>query len=124
MLGGDWRAGNVCGVRRFAGGRWPTVMNLVKVRAAPTLRKVLVGASSAAAVAVSGLIVFVCAAVFTGGLVYRTDCISDTGQLVHTWRWEGGNIPYLWASHDPRCEAHTLTRYVLGKVGIAGDIDH
>lgn len=84
------------------------------------LRGVAVGASAAVA---SGLIAVVIAAAFVGGLVYRTDCISNAGQLVHTWRWEGGNIPYEWATDNPRCEAHTLTRYVLGKVGIARDID-
>jgi hypothetical protein len=29
-----------------------------------------------------------------------------------------GDIPYLWSPSDSRCRAHTLMRYVLGKVGV------
>ena len=60
-------------------------------------------------------------AVVVGGGVYRTDCISSSGQLTRTWGLEG-DIPYLWSPNN-QCQAHTLTRYVLGKVGIMTDVD-
>ncbi len=60
--------------------------------------------------------------VVVGGGVYRTDCLSASGQLTRSWAL-GGNIPYLWSPNDNQCQAHTLTRYVLGKVGIMTDVD-
>jgi hypothetical protein len=39
-----------------------------------------------------------------------------------TWGMKG-DIPYLWTPGDSRCQAPTLTRYVLGKVGIMEDLD-
>jgi hypothetical protein len=57
-----------------------------------------------------------------GGGVYRTECTLDSG--VHTTSWGlEGTIPYTWSPSDSRCEAHTLTRYVLGKVGVMGPVD-
>jgi hypothetical protein len=72
----------------------------------------------------AGAVVFVVffLAVVVGGGVYRTDCISNSGQLTRTWALEG-DIPYLWSPGDNHCQAHTLTRYLLGKVGIMGDVD-
>ena len=56
-----------------------------------------------------------------GGGIYRTECTSSNG--VHTEGWGfGGNIPYVWDPGDG-CEAHTLTRYVLGKSGVMKDLD-
>ncbi len=74
---------------------------------------------------VAGGVVFVVVflAVVVGGGVYRTDCVSDSGQFTRTWGLEG-DLPYLWSPGDNRCRAHTLTRFVLGKVGIMGDVDH
>jgi len=55
-----------------------------------------------------------------GGGVYRTDCVVE-GRHSESWGL-GGDIPYLWSSGDPRCEDHTLTRYVLGKVGLMKEL--
>jgi len=60
--------------------------------------------------------------VVVGGGVYRTECISNTGQISKTWSPEG-DIPYLWSPDDTHCQAHTLTRFVMGKIGIMGDVD-
>lgn len=68
------------------------------------------------------LFVLFFAAVVVGGGVYRTDCVSNSGQFTRTWGLEG-DIPYLWSPDDSHCQVHTLTRYVLGKVGIMGDVD-
>jgi hypothetical protein len=66
-----------------------------------------------------------CALVFlvitVGGGVYRTDCVNSNGSLTRT-RGIEGYIPYLWTPGNSSCQAHTLTRYVLGKVGILGDV--
>ncbi len=69
---------------------------------------------------VLAVLVFVVVAI--GGGVYRTDCISNSGQLTRTWGLEG-DIPYLWTPNNSACQAHTLTRYVLGKVGVMEDVD-
>jgi hypothetical protein len=52
-----------------------------------------------------------------GGGVYRTDCVTSSGQVITTWGAEG-DIPYLWSPDDSRCRAYTLMRYVLGSVGV------
>jgi hypothetical protein len=64
----------------------------------------------------------ICAAVIVGGGIYRTDCISDNGTHTSSWGLEG-YIPYLWSPDDSRCQAHTLTRYVLGVVGLMGRVN-
>jgi hypothetical protein len=61
-------------------------------------------------------------AVVIGGGVYRTDCISDSGQMTRTWGAEGA-IPYTWSPNDGHCQAHSLGRYVAGRLGILGDVD-
>ena len=58
---------------------------------------------------------------FSGG-VYRTECTFDNGRHTTSWGLEG-DIPYLWSPDDSHCRAHTLTRFVLGKVGVMGDLD-
>jgi hypothetical protein len=83
-------------------------------------RGVLAGAAARVAVGLAGLVFFL--VVVVGGGVYRTDCISSTGQMTRTWGLEG-DIPYLWSPGDNRCEAHSLGRYVAGKVGLMGDVD-
>ena len=56
-----------------------------------------------------------------GGGVYRTECTLQNG--LHTKGWElGGFPPYLWSAGQ-NCEETTLTRYVLGEVGIMDEID-
>jgi hypothetical protein len=74
------------------------------------------------AVAIGALATALFLVVVIGGGVYRTDCVRDNGVRTQTWGL-GGDIPYLWSSGDPQCRSHTLTRYVLGKVGVMGDID-
>lgn len=59
--------------------------------------------------------------VVIGGGVYRTDCVLASGQIAHGWGLEG-DIPYLWRPGDPRCQAHSLSRYVAGKVGLMSDV--
>lgn len=54
--------------------------------------------------------------VVVGGGVYRTDCVTSSGPVTD-WGPQG-DIPYLWSPSDSRCRAHTLMRYVLGKVGV------
>jgi hypothetical protein len=42
----------------------------------------------------------------------------------HTRSWGlEGDFPYLWGPDDNSCEAHPLTRYVLGQVGLMGRVD-
>ncbi len=56
---------------------------------------------------------------FAGG-IYRTECTLDNGRHLSGWGLQG-DIPYLW---DPGegCEAHTLTRYLSGKVGLQEEL--
>jgi hypothetical protein len=55
------------------------------------------------------------------GNVYRTECTLPSG--VHTSGWEfPTSIPYLWSAGDG-CESHTLTRYLLGKVGVMREVN-
>lgn len=53
-----------------------------------------------------------------GGTVYRSECTLENGRHTTSWSLEGP--PYLWDSGE-RCEAHTLTRHVLGKLGVMED---
>jgi hypothetical protein len=74
-----------------------------------------------------GIVIAVVVAAFflvvvIGGGVYRTDCISDSGQMTRTWGLEG-DIPYTWSPYDSHCQAHSLGRYVAGKLGILGSVD-
>ena len=57
-----------------------------------------------------------------GGGIYRTDCTLDNGRHIQSWGAEG-DIPYLWSPGDNRCTANTLTRFVLGKIGVQRDLD-
>lgn len=86
------------------------------------LRAVTSVAGSVVATAIGGGIVVVLVVLMFGGGIYRTECVLDNG--IHTKGWElGGSIPYMW-NPDPRhCQAHTLTRYVSGKVGVMKDLD-
>lgn len=60
-------------------------------------------------------------ALMLAGGVYRTECTLENG--THTEGWDlGDSVPYLWSPSDDRCEAHTLTRYVLGKVGVMEEL--
>ena len=60
-------------------------------------------------------------AMLIGGGIYHTECISDNGTRSVGWDAQG-DIPYLWSPNDPRCQTHTLTRVVLGKVGVMSDV--
>jgi hypothetical protein len=55
------------------------------------------------------------------GNVYRTECTYPDGRHSTGWDLEG-YVPYLWSPDDNHCQAHSLTRYVSGKVGIQRDI--
>ena len=83
-------------------------------------RGVLADAGVKLATGVAGLVFFL--VVVIGGGVYRTDCISSSGQMTRTWGLEG-DIPYLWSPSDSRCQTHSLGRYVAGKLDIMGDVD-
>jgi hypothetical protein len=84
-------------------------------------RTVVAGLANAGASLVGVAIAVVFVAFIVGGSVYRTDCISDGGIHTRSWGLEG-NFPYLWSPDDNRCEAHTLTRYLLGEVGLMGHV--
>jgi hypothetical protein len=56
-----------------------------------------------------------------GGSVYRTECSRPEGVYTHGWQL-GETFPYLTHA-EPNCENHSLTRYVLGKVGAMSDVD-
>jgi hypothetical protein len=83
------------------------------------VRAIGVGAGTALAVMGAALGVLAIVALIGGG-IYRTVCIGSTGQRITSWSAEG-DVPYFW-SPGSGCEAHTLTRFVLGKVGILSDI--
>jgi hypothetical protein len=83
-------------------------------------KRIGLGAAAGVAYAVYGLGVALFIALIAGGGVYRTECDLN-GQRVTSWGLEGA-IPYLWDPGDKRCEAHTLTRYVLGKTGLMSDV--
>lgn len=55
--------------------------------------------------------------VMLAGTVYRTECTYSNGAHTVTWGLEDG-FPYLWSPGNQACEAHTLTRYALGDIGI------
>ena len=76
----------------------------------------------AATIVIAVVVVTFFLVVVVGGGVYRTDCISDSGQITRTWGVRG-DIPYTWSPDDSRCRAHSLGRYVAGKLGIMGDVD-
>jgi hypothetical protein len=86
------------------------------------MRAIGAGAFSAAGVAISGLLVAAFIALMFGGGTYRTECTLESGVHTKTWGLEG-DVPYLWSPNDSRCQTHTLTRYVLGKVGVMSDVD-
>jgi hypothetical protein len=70
---------------------------------------------------VSAVAVVLLVAFIVGGEVYRTECQQPNG--LHTQGWEfGENIPYLTVAH-PGCTIHSLTRYVLGKIGVMSDVE-
>jgi hypothetical protein len=83
---------------------------------------VVAGLTNAGASAIGVVLAMVVIAFVVGGSVYRTDCISDTGTHTRSWGLEG-DFPYLWSPGDNRCEAHTLTRYLLGQVGLMRHVD-
>ena len=68
-----------------------------------------------------GLLAVVFFAFMVAGGIYRTECVYDNG--THTVSWDAqGDVPYLWSPADSHCEAHTLTRYVLGDIGLLGKV--
>ena len=84
-------------------------------------RSAEVGAAGIGVNVLAGALVGLFIVVMLAGGVYRTECTFDTGQHTTSWGLEG-DIPYLWSPGDGHCQAHTLTRYVLGKVGVMTDI--
>ncbi len=83
-----------------------------------TLRKIGAVGTRVAAVAL-GVAFFL--VVVVGGGVYRNDCATRTGPREKGWEL-GGTFPYLQGPHAG-CENHSLTRYVLGKVGVMSDVE-
>jgi hypothetical protein len=79
----------------------------------------MAGAGVAAA---GGVLALLFIAFMLAGSVYRTDCVYANGTHTSSWGLEG-YIPYLWSPDDNRCEAHTLTRYLLGQVGVMGRLN-
>jgi len=59
--------------------------------------------------------------VIVGGGVYRTDCVTKSGTHEKSWRL-GDTIPYLTGAREG-CKQDSLTRYVLGKVGVMSDVE-
>jgi hypothetical protein len=72
--------------------------------------------------AAGGVLALLFIAFMLAGSVYRTDCVYANGTHTSSWGLEG-YIPYLWSPDDNRCEAHTLTRYLLGQVGVMGRLN-
>jgi hypothetical protein len=70
--------------------------------------------------AISGLIVALFIALLIGGNIYRTECFRPDGGYSHGWEF-AESIPYLNGAHEG-CVNHTLTRYVLGKIGVMSDV--
>lgn len=86
------------------------------------VRNAVVGVTNVGALILGVALAAVVAAVVVGGSIYRTDCVYDNGTHTRSWGLEG-DFPYLWGPDDNRCEAHTLTRYVLGQIGLMGRLD-
>jgi hypothetical protein len=55
-----------------------------------------------------------------GGAVYRSECVRGNGRNETSWGI-GEVVPYT-SNTKSGCETHTLTRYVLGKIGVASDV--
>jgi hypothetical protein len=58
--------------------------------------------------------------VVVGGGVYRTDCVTSSGQVVTDWGAQ--DLPYVWSPGDSHCRAHTLIRFALGTVGVMSPV--
>ena len=92
------------------------------IRGVGFVRTVGGGALGIAGAVIGGAVAVAFIALMLGGGVYRTECSLDNGVHTKDWGLEG-EIPYLWSPNDSRCQTHTLTRYVLGKVGAMADLD-
>jgi hypothetical protein len=85
-------------------------------------RSAVAGVAGAGASALGAVLGVVFIVFLLGGSIYRTDCIYANGTHTTSWGLEGA-IPYLWSPDDNRCEAHSMTRYLLGQVGLMGRVD-
>lgn len=71
--------------------------------------------------ATAGASVLVFFALVVGGGIYRVSCVTETRPSL-SWRVKG-DIPYLWSAGGS-CASHTLTRFVIGKIGLMADVSH
>ena len=85
-------------------------------------RNAVVGMTNVGASVLGVALAAVAAAFVLGGAIYRTDCISDSGTHTSSWGLEGIHPLPLEPRREP-LRAHTLTRYVLGQVGLIGRVD-
>lgn len=58
--------------------------------------------------------------VIVGGEVYQTQCTTVNQGVSTSWGVQA-SIPFLWSPGEG-CVSHSLTRYVLGKVGVLSDV--
>jgi hypothetical protein len=94
-------------------GRVSTVAGVERVR------DIAIEGLGIAAAAIGYALGAVFVALMLGGGVYRTECTLPDGR--HSEGWDmPASMPYLW---DPGegCEAHTLTRHLLGKAGVMSE---
>lgn len=94
------------------------VASAAQLRFRPVSKVAIAG--SAIAAALGGLLAVLFIAAMIAGGIYKTECISADGRHIEAWGLEGA-VPYLWQPGEG-CEAHTLTRVVLGKVGVLEDV--
>jgi hypothetical protein len=80
----------------------------------------IVLAGSLASAALGGLLAILFIAAMIAGGIYKTECITEDGHHITGWGLEGA-LPYLWQP-GKGSESHTLTRVVLGKVGVMEDV--
>lgn len=57
-----------------------------------------------------------------GGFVYFTNCPTAEGRFERSLTgYELHVVPYLWQAPE-QCESHTMTRVVLGNLGVMEDV--
>jgi hypothetical protein len=85
------------------------------------LRTVAADSLAIAGVAIGYALGVVFLLLMLAGGVYRTECTFADGR--HSVGWDlGDSVPYLWSPPEG-CEAHTLTRYLLGEAGVMERVD-
>lgn len=74
---------------------------------------------SGALAVVGTLVGLLFVALMIGGNTYRTECVLPDGRLLKGWDFPV-YLPYLYDAGEG-CEETTLTRYLLGEVGVMSE---